>query len=74
MAARKSGARGRPAKEATMDTLAVRLPDDLLRQVDEYMGRIKQGWPLLNVTRADALRQLIGAGLEAERKRLAKRQ
>jgi orotidine-5'-phosphate decarboxylase len=74
MPGRKAGLRGRPPKEATMDTLAVRLPDDLVRQVDEYVALLKEGMPLLNITRADALRQLIASGLAVERKKLAKRQ
>ncbi|XBQ15416.1 MAG: hypothetical protein ABL308_10655 [Oceanicaulis sp.] len=62
--------RGRPKKASTMDTLAVRLPDDLVAQVDEYVGIIKEEFPLLNVSRADAIRQLLAAGLQAERRRL----
>lgn len=73
MATKKPGRRGRPPKELTMDTLAVRLPADLIRQVDDYMAKLKAGLPLINLTRADALRQLIAAGLEAERKRMGKR-
>lgn len=65
--------RGRPAKESTMDTLAVRLPDDLLSQVDEYVERIRMDYPLMNVTRADAIRQLLAAGVEAEKRRLGTR-
>lgn len=65
--------RGRPAKESTMDTLAVRLPDDLLSQVDEYVERIRMDYPLMNVTRADAIRQLLAAGIEAEKRRLGTR-
>ena len=56
-----------------MDTLAVRLPDDLIKQIDEYVEKIKEGWPLMNVSRADAIRQLIAAGLESEKKRINRR-
>jgi hypothetical protein len=73
MAVKKKVARGRPPKEAAMDSLAVRLPPDLVRQVDDYVARLKDGLPLINLTRADALRQLIAMGLEAEQKRLGKR-
>ena len=70
----KSSGRGRPAKDDTMDTLAVRLPESLLKEIDQYVQKIKEGWPLMNVTRADAIRQLIAAGLESEKKRISKRQ
>ena len=73
MAGKRSGGRGRPLKDETMDTLAVRLPPDLIRQVDAYVMKLKEGLPLINLTRADALRQLIAMGLEAERKRLGRR-
>lgn len=62
--------RGRPKKTSTMDTLAVRLPGDLITEVDEYVKIIKEEFPLLNVSRADAIRQLLAAGLQSERKRL----
>ena len=64
--------RGRPKKDKTMDTLAVRLPSELIAEVDDYLGTIKNEFPLLNVTRADAIRQLLAAGLAAERKRLSR--
>jgi hypothetical protein len=73
MAANKPPLRGRPPKDATMDTLAVRLPADLIAEIDVYMAKIKDVWPLLNVSRADAIRQLIAAGLEAEKKRMGRR-
>lgn len=63
--------RGRPRKNQTMDTLAVRLPDDLVSRVDAYVAGIKTEYPMLNVSRADAIRQLLAAGLEAEERRLA---
>jgi metal-responsive CopG/Arc/MetJ family transcriptional regulator len=67
------GPQGRPKKDAVMDTLAVRLPDDLVQQIDEYVGVIKSEFPRLNVTRADAVRQLLAAGIDAEKERLARR-
>ena len=42
-------------------------------QLDEYVDLIKGDFPLLNVTRADAVRQLLAAGIEAEKSRLARR-
>ncbi len=64
--------RGRPKKEAVMDTLAVRLPDDLVSQIDTYVVRLQEQLPGLNVTRADAIRQLLAIGLRAEGERLDK--
>lgn len=62
--------RGRPKKEAVMDTLAVRLPDELVQQIDEYVVRLQDQLPGLNVTRADAIRQLLAIGLRVENSRL----
>ena len=41
-----------------MNTLAVRLPEDLINRIDEYAQADR-------ITRADAIRQLLYAGLEA---------
>jgi hypothetical protein len=62
--------RGRPRKAETMDTLAVRLPDDLVKRVDSYCERLRTDLPGLNVARADAIRQLLIVGLQTEEKRL----
>jgi hypothetical protein len=62
--------RGRPKKDATMDTLAVRLPDDLVEQIDTYVASLQEQLPGLNVTRADAIRQLLAVGLKTETARL----
>ena len=62
--------RGRPRKESVMDTLAVRLPDDLVKQIDTYVDRLQDQLPGLNVTRADAIRQLLAIGLREETARL----
>ncbi len=64
--------RGRPKKDAVMDTLAVRLPDDLVAQVDDYVCRLQEQLPGMNVTRADAIRQLLAVGLLHESERLKK--
>ena len=64
--------RGRPKKDSTMDTLAVRLPDDLVSQIDTYVDRLQEQLPGLNITRADAIRQLLAIGLRAEGERLDK--
>jgi hypothetical protein len=64
--------RGRPKKDTTMDTLAVRLPDDLVGQIDAYVARLQDDLPGLNITRADAIRQLLVSGLKAENGRWEK--
>lgn len=64
--------RGRPKKDAVMETLAVRLPDNLVVQIDAYVRRLKDQLPGLNITRADAIRQLLAVGLGAENERLDK--
>ena len=62
--------RGRPKKDAVMDTLAVRMPDDLVERLDDYIERFQKAFPGLNITRADAIRQLLNTGLEVENERL----
>jgi hypothetical protein len=62
--------RGRPKKDAVMDTLAVRLPEDLVSNIDGYIERLQQQLPGMNVTRADAIRQLLTVGLKLETARL----
>jgi metal-responsive CopG/Arc/MetJ family transcriptional regulator len=62
--------RGRPKKDAVMDTLAVRLPDDLVEQIDEYVRRLQTDLPGFTIARADAIRQLLAVGLRAENERL----
>ena len=60
-----------------MDTLAVRLPHDLVNQIDIYVDKLQTDFPGLNITRADAIRQLLTAGLNSEteiKTRLAKAQ
>ena len=60
-----------------MDTLAVRLPHDLVNQIDIYVEKLQTDFPGLNITRADAIRQLLTAGLNSEteiKTRLAKAQ
>jgi hypothetical protein len=62
--------RGRPKKDAVMDTLAVRLPEDLVSNIDAYIERLQEQLPGMNVTRADAIRQLLTVGLKVETARL----
>ena len=62
--------RGRPKKESTMDSLSLRVPDELVGKIDVYTAKLQEELPLLSITRADAIRQLIAIGLKAEQKRL----
>ena len=62
--------RGRPKKETTMDSLSLRVPEELVGKIDLYTAKLQEELPLLSITRADAIRQLIAVGLKAEQKRL----
>ena len=62
--------RGRPKKESTMDSLSLRVPDKLAGEIDNYAARLQEELPLLTISRADAIRQLIAVGIQQEQKRL----
>lgn len=62
----------RPRKAETMTTISVRLPSQLLTEVDSYSDRIRAETRLLNVTRTDAVRMLIQLGLETASKKGSK--
>jgi hypothetical protein len=62
--------RGRPKKEAVMKSLALRVPAELIEQVDTFLDNLKDQLPGLSLSRADAVRQLIAVGLREENKRL----
>jgi len=72
MALLETPKRGRPRKDAVMDTLAVRLPEELVAQIDTYVRRFQGQLPGFNISRADAIRQLLTVGLKVEVKRLDK--
>ena len=55
--------RGRPKKESTMEALPLRISDQLSKQIDEYHQRLQNELPGLNISKADAVRQLITVGL-----------
>ena len=65
--------RGRPKKPETMEALAVRIPDNLVERIDRYSDHLITDLPGLNISRADAIRQLITVGLREEEKRLGVR-
>ena len=62
--------RGRPKKDAVMGSVAVRLSEELLEEVDEYLSVLSKQLPGLSISRADAIRQLIAVGLRSENTRL----
>ena len=62
--------RGRPKKESTMDALSLRVPDKLAGDIDDYAARLQEELPVLTISRADAIRQLIAVGIQQEQKRL----
>ena len=64
--------RGRPKKDSVMGSVAVRLSEELLVEVDEYLQSLSEQLPGLSISRADAIRQLIAVGLKAEKARLQK--
>ena len=59
----KKTKRGRPKKDSVMETIAVRLPFETILEIDNYVNRVKKKFHGMNVTRADAIRQLINNGL-----------
>ena len=59
--------RGRPKKEATMDALSLRVPDELVEKIDRYTALLQEELPLSFQSQADAIRQLIAVGLKAEK-------
>ena len=53
-----------------MDSLSLRVPDELVDKIDTYTAQLQEELPLLSISRADAIRQLIAVGLKTEKKRL----
>ncbi len=64
--------RGRPRKDTTMSSMAIRLPDDLMAEIDDYQATLQQALPGISLSRSDAIRQLIAVGLRQENERLGK--
>lgn len=69
MALLDSPKRGRPKKDDAMGALALRLPQALVGDIDAYAAALQEQLPGLNITRADAIRQLIAVGLRSEKTR-----
>ena len=55
-------------RENVMETIAVRLPFEIILEIDNYVNKLKKQFQGMNITRADAIRQLINNGLNANPK------
>ncbi len=60
---KQTNKRGRPKKDSVMETIAVRLPDEIISEIDLYVLNLKKKFPMMNITRADAIRELINNSL-----------
>ena len=56
----------RPKKDDTMETVSVRLPRMMVEEIDAYVIELKGDMPLLNISRADGVRQLLANALKVE--------
>ena len=56
---------GRPKQDETMETVSVRLPKDMVAAIDAFVVTLKGDMPLLNINRADGVRQLLSEALSA---------
>ena len=54
----------RPTKDETMETVSVRLPRAMVEEIDKFVEVLKGDMPLLNIGRADGVRQLLANALE----------
>ena len=54
----------RPTKDETMETVPVRLPRPMVEEIDNFVEALKGDMPLLNIGRADGVRQLLANALE----------
>ncbi len=47
-----------------METISVRLPKQMVEMIDAYVDTLKADMPLLNIGRADGVRQLLANALK----------
>jgi hypothetical protein len=59
----------RPRKDQIMQPLSLRLPEELIEEIDACARKLQEEMPLLEVNRTDALRYLIKLGLTEVRKK-----
>jgi uncharacterized protein (DUF4415 family) len=60
--------RGRPKAEKTMHQIAVRLDEDLIKDIDKTIERVSEG--LFKVERSAVLREALATGWPAVKKKL----
>jgi hypothetical protein len=58
---------GRPKLPEPMETISVRLPATVVREIDAYLAAMRLEAPLIMLNRADAIRQLLAIGLRHEK-------
>ena len=56
----------RPKQDQTMETVSVRLPKAMVKEIDVFVESLKGDMPLLNISRADGVRQLLSNALNAQ--------
>ena len=56
----------RPKNNETMETVSVRLPKAMVEEIDRFVESLKGDMPLLNISRADGVRQLLANALKAD--------
>jgi Arc/MetJ-type ribon-helix-helix transcriptional regulator len=58
-----------------METVSVRLPKAMVEEIDRFVESLKGDMPLLSISRADGVRQLLANALKAvaDRKRAARK-
>ena len=54
----------RPRKPETLTSVSIRLPDEMIEQIDACAEKLQDESPLLQVTRTDAVRYLLHTSLE----------
>ena len=52
----------------TVDLTITRSPFEIILEIDNYVNKLKKQFQGMNITRADAIRQLINNGLSANPK------
>lgn len=67
----RGGTVARPKTDESMETVSVRLPKAMVEEIDRFVESLKGDMPLLNISRADGVRQLLANALKAgaDRKR-----
>jgi hypothetical protein len=51
-----------------METVSIRLPAAMAKEIDAYMSELREDMPLLPISRTDAVRQLLALALKGRNK------